>query len=72
MQHDAVELTPSFPSVSPKAGGAGGSVGFAEEELGRVPALVDADVAHDEFGEGLRSWSTPAKSLTVPLPTARE
>src|SRR5882762_6101990 len=53
-EDDAVEVhAVVFLEVVAERGGAEGAVAFADEEFGRVPAAVTADVQGDELGEGL-------------------
>src|SRR5882762_6109968 len=53
-EDDAVEVhAVVFLEVVAEGGGAEGAIAFADEEFGRVPAAVTADVQGDELCEGL-------------------
>src|SRR5258705_5591574 len=52
-EDDAVEVhAVMFLQVIAERGGAEGAVAFADEEFGRVPAAIAADVQSDELCEG--------------------
>src|SRR6202041_1005302 len=53
-EHDAIQLHAVVAKHVCQGGRAGGAVGLADEELGRVPTLVGVEVALDEAVEGVQ------------------